>query len=61
MKVEGEKALAGKAFSSNSRSDFGVVSPKFVQETTADPSTHHPQTEKRLGPRSLRMTAFVLL
>ena len=24
----------------------------------ADPSTHHPQTEKRLGPRSLRMTGW---
>jgi hypothetical protein len=27
---------------------------------TAGPSTHHPQTEKRLGPLSLRMTVFVL-
>jgi len=28
----------------------------------ADPSAHHPQTEERLGPRSLRMTAvFILL
>ena len=25
-------------------------------KTTADPSTHHPQAELRLGPRSLRMT-----
>ena len=30
-----------------------VCAPK----ATADPSTHHPQTEKRLGPLSLRMTA----
>jgi hypothetical protein len=27
------------------------------RRAAADPSTHHPQTEKRLGPRSLRMTA----
>jgi hypothetical protein len=26
-------------------------------KTNAGPSTHHPQTEVRLGPRSLRMTA----
>src|SRR5580704_7490550 len=36
--------------------DSSVEFPKFGQETTADPSTHHPQTEKRLWPRSLRMT-----
>ncbi len=29
--------------------------------TKADSSTHHPRTEKRSGPRSLRMTAAVLL
>ena len=28
-----------------------------AHKTTADPSTHHPQAEERLGPRSLRMTA----
>jgi poly(A) polymerase len=28
-----------------------------LQEEKADPSTHHPQAEERLGPRSLRMTA----
>lgn len=27
------------------------------RSAAADPSTHHPQTEKRLGPCSLRMTA----
>ena len=27
----------------------------------AGPSTHHPQTEVRLGPRSLRMTACFVL
>ena len=31
------------------------------RRTTADPSTHHPQAEKRLGPRSLRMTAGLVL
>ena len=31
------------------------------QEATADPSTHHPQTEKRLGPCSLRMTDPLLI
>src|ERR1017187_4145712 len=38
-----------------------VVSRMFFEKTTADPSTHHPQAEKRLGPRSLRMTTLVLL
>ena len=33
---------------------------RMREETKADPSTHHPQTEKRLGPRSLRMTVSVL-
>jgi hypothetical protein len=36
-------------------------SPDVLWKTTADPSTHHPQAEKRLGPRSLRMTTLVLL
>ena len=26
------------------------------READADPSTHHPQAEERLGPLSLRMT-----
>jgi len=42
-----------------------VLSPKFVfkkcEGANADPSTHHPQTEKRLGPLSLRMTATFML
>jgi hypothetical protein len=29
------------------------------RSAAADPSTHHPQTEKRLGPCSLRMTAHL--
>jgi hypothetical protein len=29
--------------------------------TNADPSTHHPQTVKRLGPISLRMTGHFML
>jgi hypothetical protein len=28
--------------------------------TNAGPSTHHPQAEKRLGPRSLRMTVVFI-
>jgi len=31
------------------------------RSATADPSTHHPQTEKRLGPLSLRMTGHLTL
>ena len=34
-----------------------VSTPEIHSKTTADPSTHHPQAEKRLEPRSLRMTA----
>jgi hypothetical protein len=40
-----------------------VVSQKFITELRKGKSrffAHHPQTEKRLGPRSLRMTAFVI-
>jgi hypothetical protein len=41
-----------------------VVTPKFIEEQPQIPfgvaqgrlSTHHPQTEVRLGPLSLRMT-----
>jgi hypothetical protein len=29
---------------------------KTTTRATADPSAHHPQAEKRLGSRSLRMT-----
>src|SRR5271170_449840 len=39
-----------------------LVNPELVAKPLsreADPSTHHPQTEERLGPRSLRMTARV--
>src|SRR5271154_5639642 len=35
--------------------------PEVNPRTTADPSTHHPQTERRLGPRSLRMTASIFV
>jgi len=31
------------------------------KRANADPSTHHPQTEKRLGPLSLRMTGHFML
>jgi hypothetical protein len=31
------------------------------RKANADPSTHHPQAEKRLGPLSLRMTGSFLL
>ena len=31
------------------------------RKATADPSTHHPQTEERLGPLSLRMTGHFML
>ena len=33
----------------------------MCERAEADPSTHHPQTEKRLGPLSLRMTASLML
>jgi hypothetical protein len=47
-------------------SHAGVVSMKFFEKQQQIPfgfaqgrlSTHHPQAEKRLGPRSLRMTAL---
>jgi len=29
---------------------------EILWKANTDPSTHHPQAEKRLGPRSLRMT-----
>jgi len=32
---------------------------EILTETEADPSTHHPRTEKRSGPLSLRMTGFI--
>jgi len=46
-----------------------VVSQMFFEKQLQIPfgfaqgrlSTHHPQAEKRLGPRSLRMTTLVLL
>jgi len=31
------------------------------READADPSTHHPQAEERLGPLSLRMTTSFLV
>ena len=42
--------------------NLGVPTPQSLDDalkTEADSSTHHPQAEKRLGPRSLRMTASV--
>jgi hypothetical protein len=39
---------------------FQLRSEWALQNTNADPSTHHPQAEKRLGPRSLRMTTIVM-
>jgi hypothetical protein len=51
--------LAGdlRAVSGFEADPFSLVSEKLDQKATADPSTHHPQTEERLGPLSLRMTA----
>jgi len=50
------------------RSTTSVVSRMFFEKQQQIPfgfaqgrlSTHHPQAEKRLGPRSLRMTILVL-
>jgi hypothetical protein len=54
---------SGQAFDSaevrfvqDDRAEVGVE-----RRTNADPSTHHPQTEKRLGPLSLRMTGLFML
>jgi hypothetical protein len=41
----------------------GVASQKFISELRAAKRrflAHHPQTEKRLGPRLLRMTAGIV-
>jgi len=50
--------------SSSDQFRASVVTPKFIEEQPQLPfgvaqgrlSTHHPQAEKRLGPRWLRMT-----
>src|SRR5271165_6829636 len=69
------RAPASKARMGTGRSGFGgiwkafprdssVASQKFLSESGECKSrffAHHPQTEKRLGPRSLRMTAAIML
>ena len=51
--MPGGKATKPRGYSRQGRESWRTREGK----TAAGPSTHHPQTGKRLGPRSLRMTA----
>jgi len=45
------------AFIAAFRKALGSTPTRYFEDPAGNPSTHHPQTGKRLGPRSLRMTA----